>query len=121
MQYAYFKPLNKGIKTWREGDVLQFHFRVFGILPMGIHTIQIYEMDQKMGRIISKEYNRAIPVWNHTIYLESAQKNTTLYTDEVEIDAGWKTAIVSKWAGFFYRHRQRKWIKLLSKQESHYR
>ena len=112
--YAYFKPLNLVDETWHEGDIIQFRFRVFGIIPMGIHTIQICEMDRKAGRITSKEYNRTVPVWNHTICLESVGKNSVHYTDKIEIDAGLITALVCTWAGFFYRHRQRKWMQLLS-------
>ena len=33
-------------------------------------------------------------------------------TDEVEIQAGWKTVFIWLWARAFYTHRQRKWIKL---------
>ena len=32
------------------------------------------------------------------------------------IDAGWKTIFVWMWANCFYTHRQKKWIKLLSRK-----
>ena len=37
----------------------------------------------------------------------------TDYSDQVEIGAGWKTFIVWLWANCFYKHRQRKWLKLI--------
>lgn len=49
--------------------------------------------------------------------LEKLDENTTGYTDIVEIDAGWKTVLVYLWAVCFYKHRQKKWIKLLRKKE----
>ncbi len=41
----------------------------------------------------------------------------TLYTDRVEIRAGWKTAFIWLWANAFYAHRQRKWVRLLNGSE----
>ena len=39
-------------------------------------------------------------------------------TDRVEIHAGWKTVFVWLWANAFYAHRQRKWIRLLKREEA---
>ena len=54
--------------------------------------------------------------WNHEIILEELQGNRCRYTDKVDIDAGWKTIFVWMWANCFYTHRQKKWIKLLSRK-----
>ncbi len=40
-------------------------------------------------------------------------ENHTKYTDQVEIQAGWKTPFIWLWANAFYTHRQRKWFRLL--------
>ena len=67
-----------------------------------------------MDTIQSREHNERIPVWDHKITLRDRGKKTE-YTDEVEIRAGWKTIFIWLWAKAFYAHRQRKWVRLLSK------
>ena len=61
----------------------------------------------------TNEHNTYVPTWNHKINLKDNGNGTTEYSDEVEIGAGWKTIFVWCWANLFYRHRQKKWIKLL--------
>ena len=96
--------------SWRKGAVSSYHFRLFGFIPFGIHTIRIEKLDQ--SGIQSREHNKHVPVWDHLITLEDLGDRTK-YTDEVEIHAGWKTVFVWLWAKAFYAHRQRKWIRLL--------
>ena len=49
------------------------------------------------------------------VFTKENEDGTTDYSDEVEINAGWKTIFVYWWAKSFYSHRQRKWLKLLKK------
>jgi hypothetical protein len=111
--YARFISVDKKQVKWVEGSVFKFHFYLFGFIPLGIHTINVLYCCENLG-IGTEEYNSHISVWNHRIYLESLGGKRTRYTDEVEIEAGWKTPIVALWAKAFYSHRQRKWKKLLS-------
>ena len=112
--YATFTPVeNNNDFSWREGTVSSYHFRLFGFIPLGIHTIRIERFDH--SGIQSREHNKHVPVWDHLIILEDLG-NQTKYTDEVEIHAGWKTVFIWLWAKAFYAHRQRKWIHLLKKQ-----
>ncbi|MGB4610083.1 MAG: hypothetical protein WBH77_05605 [Saccharofermentanales bacterium] len=112
--YARFIPLqnNQNIE-WKEGSSFSFRLYLFGIIPFGIHTINVLSFNEDTG-LNTNEYNKYVPVWNHRIYLEYVDQKTTRYTDEVEIVAGWKTPFVALWAKAFYTHRQRKWQKLLS-------
>ena len=71
------------------------------------------QFDRSTAQIYSKETNIHVPIWNHRIRLEYVDETATRYTDEVEIDAGWKTIFIYLWATIFYKHRQRKWKKLL--------
>lgn len=110
--YATFTPVeNNNDFLWREGAISSYHFRLFGFIPFGIHTIRIEKIDQ--NGIQSREHDKHVPVWNHLIILEDVG-NQTKYTDEVEIRAGWKTFFIWLWAKAFYAHRQRKWIGLLN-------
>ena len=114
--YATFTPVEKNTDfSWREGAVSSYHFKLFGFIPFGIHTIRIEKFDQ--NGIQSREYNKHVPVWDHLIILKDSGDQTK-YTDEVEIHAGWKTVFIWLWAKAFYTHRQRKWIRLLQTEKA---
>ena len=112
--FASFTPLkNTEDLLWREGETFHFRFKLFSLLPLGTHTIHVLSFDNSSYEIYTNETNTHVPVWNHRIYLKFIDDHITEYTDEVEIYAGWKTIFVYTWAKLFYRHRQRKWIKML--------
>ena len=109
--YATFVPVeNSSNFTWKAGAVSSYRFRLFGIVPFGVHAIRIERFD--VDGIQSRESNPHVPVWDHLITLKDMGEQTE-YTDEVEIHAGWKTVFVWLWAKAFYAHRQRKWIWML--------
>ena len=112
--YATFTPVSETEDfRWEAGSSSEYRFRLFGFIPFGIHTIRIERFDQ--DGIQSREHNRHVPVWDHLIILKDLGDRTE-YTDEVEIQAGWKTVFIWLWARAFYTHRQRKWIRLLQKE-----
>lgn len=109
--YATFTPVDPDDPmVWQVGASSSYRFKMWGFIPFGVHTINIERFD--IDRIQSREGNKFVPVWNHKIYLNDIGGETE-YTDEVDIDAGWKTIFVWLWAKAFYAHRQRKWLKLL--------
>lgn len=113
--YATFTPVHSDDSlVWKPGKSSSYRFRIGGIIPLGIHTINIERFD--VDEVASKESNRFVPVWNHRIYLKDLGKKTE-YTDEVDIDAGWKTLFVWLWAEAFYTHRQKKWARLLKRDK----
>ncbi len=111
--YASFEPVEKAADTWTEGSTSSYRLRLFGLIPFGTHRIHIVRFDRT--RISSRERNEHVPVWNHDITLRPLGRDRTAYTDRVEIRAGRKTFFIWIWAGAFYAHRQRKWIRLLKK------
>ncbi len=113
--YAVFEPIGEAISTWAVGSTSAYRFRIFGVIPYGTHTIHILRFDP--DGVSSREGNEHVPVWNHDIRLIEKDENHTQYTDRVEIHAGWKNAFVWLWAKAFYAHRQRKWIRLLKREE----
>ena len=115
--YAAFLPEHgQGNFVWEENAVFSFRFKLFGFIPLGTHTINVISFSESDG-IYTHEYNPHVPTWNHRIILDQIDQDKTRYTDEVKIDAGWKTPFVYLWAKAFYAHRQRKWIKLLNSHE----
>ena len=114
--YATFKSVDDTEElTWQEDSAFAFHFKLFALIPFGVHTIKVIQFDIEKG-IYTQEGNKHVPVWNHKIILEKIDENTTKYTDIVEIQAGWKTLFVYLWANSFYAHRQRKWKQLLKRK-----
>ena len=114
--YATFKSVDDTEElTWQEDSAFAFHFKLFALVPFGVHTIKVIQFDIEKG-IYTQEGNKHVPVWNHKIILEKINENTTKYTDIVEIQAGWKTLFVYLWANCFYAHRQRKWKRLLKRK-----
>ena len=114
--YATFKSVDDTEElTWQEDSAFAFHFKLFALIPFGVHTIKVIQFDIEKG-IYTQEGNKHVPVWNHKIILEKIDENTTKYTDIVEIQAGWKTLFVYLWANSFYAHRQRKWKRLLKRK-----
>lgn len=46
--------------------------------------------------------------------LKKIDEETTLYSDEVEVQAGLLTIFVWVFAWFFYKHRQKRWAQLVA-------
>ena len=113
--WATFEPVGDVGDVWTVGGVTSYRFRLFGVIPFGVHTIRIVHFDG--NGVSSREGNEHVPVWNHDITLEALDNAHTRYTDRVEIRAGWKTPLVWLWARGFYAHRQRKWIRLLEAEQ----
>ena len=114
--YATFTPVNgKKNIVWKAGETSSYRFRLFGLIPFGTHTIHVVHFGLDEG-IYTHEGNEYVPVWNHEIILKGIDDTHTEYTDNVTIDAGWKTIFIYLWAVCFYSHRQREWIKLLDKK-----
>ncbi len=110
---ATFTPVNEDdTSIWRADTETAYNFKLFGIIPFGVHSIKVIRFSLEEG-IYTHESNKHVPVWNHEIIIEKIDNNSTKYTDIVEIKAGWKTIFVYLWAKCFYAHRQRRWLKLL--------
>ena len=114
--YASFEPIGDTVSTWAVGVTSAYRFPLFGVIPYGTHTIHILRFDP--DGVSSREANEHVPVWNHEIRLIEKDESHTMYTDRVEIHAGWKTPFIWLWANAFYAHRQRKWIQLLKQEET---
>lgn len=111
--YAEFKSIDGQTElVWEVGRSFSFHFKIFGFITLGIHTINVKEFS--LDNTYTNEGNPFCPIWNHRIILKETADGKTEYTDEVEIEAGWKTPFVYLWAKAFYSHRQKRWIRLLN-------
>jgi hypothetical protein len=96
-------------ERWSEGLTMQCKLFVFGVIPMGIHTVHIEKIDQRNYEIQSREHDPLIARWDHLISIKPLGDLKSTYRDTIDIDAGILTFVVWAWANWFYRHRQRRW------------
>jgi hypothetical protein len=111
----HFAPLvaSELDSEWVVGKTYALRLSLFGFLPAGEHRITLASIDREANLIESKESGALAPIWNHTIRFHPLEDGRLHYTDEIEIQAGLLTGVVWAFAHLFYRHRQRRWKKLL--------
>ena len=114
-----FVPMSPGALSgeWHVGVPYPLKLYLFGVIPMGRHTIKLVRIDKDTNTIESQETGRLARVWNHTIYFREETPGVVRYTDEIEIHAGWLTPGVWLFSQLFYRHRQRRWKVLLKRKD----
>src|SRR5262249_10847158 len=104
-------------EIWQEGTQVNCRLTFFGFLPGGRHALGIEEVDAEAREIQSSEGGTLVKSWRHRIRVQKADDGETLYSDEIEIDAGWLTPLVWVFAQLFYRHRQRQWKKIIKEEK----
>lgn len=110
-----FQPLKPGEldAPWVIGKTYQLKLTFLNFIPLGRHDIEIVKIDRESNTIVSNEGSALAPVWNHIIHFRQVGEGKIRYTDEIEIQAGWRTPFIWAFAHLFYRHRQRRWRTLL--------
>ena len=98
---------------WELNKKYKLKLYFFNFLPIGFHNIKVVKIDSENYEIVSNEHGNITSIWNHYIYLKKIDEKKTEYTDIVEIKAGFLTLFVYIFAHFFYRHRQKKWKKII--------
>ena len=111
-----FVPLNptEWPQQWEEKKYL-VGMRLFGFIPLGSQTVNISVPSQGSQHLELRDngYSGFIPKWDHLITIKGVEGGT-LYTDRVEVQARLFTPFVWVFAWLFYRHRQRRWQKLVA-------
>jgi hypothetical protein len=105
------EPIDAGTfpERWSEGKSVRCRVYLFGVLSLGVHTLQIERIDQGSRQIQSRERDRIVRRWDHLIRIQEISGGRAHYSDEIELDAGILTPVVWLFATGFYRHRQRRW------------
>ncbi len=100
---------------WQEGATLRCKTYLFGLIPLGTHTLHLERIDPEAREIQSREHDPLIDKWDHLVRVQATDDGRSLYSDEIEIQAGFLTVLVWLFASWFYRHRQRKWRRIAKK------
>lgn len=94
---------------WALGPKVRCRSYLFGLIPLGTRTLWFERIDQQHFEIQTREWDRLVRRWDHLVRIRPEGAESCCYSDEVEIEAGWRTPFVALFAWFFYRHRQRRW------------
>lgn len=99
-------------ETWTEGTHW-VRVKLFGFLPFGRQAIVISRVSLPGGFAARDAGHSAlIPVWDHLITIEPSPGGVR-YRDQVEVSARILTPLIWLFAQIFYRHRQRRWLRLV--------
>jgi len=105
-------PLARISTSGRERQKVQCRVYVFGFVPLGIRELYFERIDQLAFRIVTRESDRLVRSWDHTISITPLGANRSIYRDMIDVDAGQLTILVWAWTNWFYRHRQKRWRSL---------
>ncbi|EME23602.1 SRPBCC family protein [Rhodococcus triatomae] len=79
----------------------------FGVLPGWTHHITLLELTDT--EIRTREHGGLVRTWNHHLTFVPTGELSCRYTDEIEIDDGWRGALVRPVVHLLFRHRHRRW------------
>ena len=96
-------------ERWTEGAALRCRSYLFGFVPLGTRTLTFERIDQQAREIQTRESDPLVRRWNHRIRVQPTGGGRTLYSDEVDLDAGWLTPLVWLFARWLYGHRHMRW------------
>lgn len=111
-------------ERWDE-DEYRVAMLLFGVLPLGeqeirISKVRVDDIDgEQFYQLRDDGVGQLVSVWDHLISVRETPDGKTVYTDEIEVDAGALTPLVRLFAALFYRHRQRRWRKVVENDFSY--
>ncbi|MFF0488033.1 SRPBCC family protein [Nocardia sp. NPDC004068] len=82
----------------------------FGVLPSWRHHLTVVRLDPY--EIRTEEHGGPVRTWNHRLIFEPVDAEHCRYTDEIEIDDGWRAAPTRLFVRLMFRHRHRRWHRL---------
>ncbi len=109
-----FRPLDGGFpEFWQEGKTERVRLLLGGLIPASEYHICFTRIDEQARELLTNEAGGAITQWDHLMTIDPLAENRCRYTDSIDIEAGRLTRSVCAYAKFFYRYRQRRWLKLI--------
>jgi hypothetical protein len=101
-------------ETWSEGTYWVSMY-LFGFIPFGRQAMVVSFPDCGDPFCVRDNgYGTFMRKWDHLVTIEQAGDGS-LYRDRVTVEAGLLTPLVWGFAQIFYRHRQRRWRRLVAR------
>ena len=106
-----FVPIEPAVlpRTWSVGGVYRFQLRLFGLLPVGWHELRPVRKDESRHELENNDRTPSARSWKHVLSVHAAGADACIYTDALDIDAGWRTPFLVLFLKYYYRHRHRRW------------
>jgi ligand-binding SRPBCC domain-containing protein len=120
--FASFTEVMDGIVTFEglptgrteTGQKISVQVSVLGKLPKQSYHMEVVECDDQTMLLRSSERGAGIKSWRHTLRVIPTLDGCKL-TDEIEIDAGWKTPVFALWARYVYNARHKPRLRILAR------
>ncbi len=100
-------------ERWTASRVLRFRTYLFGGIVLGVRTIEVNFIHPEEHVIQTQERDSVVHLWQHRMALRPAPHGQAFYSDIVDIEAGLSTLSVWISAQWLYRHRHRRWLKVM--------
>ena len=112
-----FRPIDppEFPERWSEGPY-RVGLRGLGVIPVGWQEIGISFPDVPAPKRSVRDLGRSpiFRVWDHVITLEPEGEAATRYTDEIRFETWLPMILARPIVTDFYRHRQRRWARLVA-------
>ncbi|WP_280419811.1 hypothetical protein [Nocardia carnea] len=82
----------------------------FGIVPSWTHHLTLIHLGPT--ELFTNESGGPVRVWNHRLIFTAIDENRCRYTDEIEVEDGWRGLGIRLFAELMFRHRHRRWREL---------
>ncbi len=97
---------------FQPGQVHRGRLWLAHVLPGWRHELKVIAVDPKKREIHTNESGGLLRVWNHGLIVRPLSADTCVYTDEVELDAGWLSLPAWLVTHAVFRYRQARWRRL---------
>ncbi len=87
--------------------------RLFHVLPLHRHTIEVVELDEASRTVRTQERGGLLRSWRHTLHVVPITTTRCRYSDTLEIDAGALTPLVAGFTRVLFGYRHRRWQRLV--------
>jgi hypothetical protein len=110
------KPVSEPFpQKWEQSKNYKSIMYMYGIIPYGgIHSIFFKKIDHENHIIETEESNKSFRMWNHTMHIIEKDYQRCIISDVVLINNGWLSLISVKWALYYYRHRHKRWLEIIT-------
>ena len=108
-----FTAANQFPQRWQKKKPEPTNLLLFGCIPAGSYQLEFTRIDKWAKEMETIESGGVISKWSHTMRVQKIGEESTLYTDELSIEAGLLTWLVVFYAHVFYRYRHWRWKQLL--------
>lgn len=100
-------------RVWRAGQTVRLRFYLLGAFPWLSQTVHLIRVDDRRREIWTEAVSEVLVHWRHVLKVDPIDDGRCRVTDRIDFHAGALTIPVWFAAHVLYRHRHRRWKKLV--------